>query len=239
MIQQQWVGSHVDSPQDSVSLVRAIGTSLVALVILAFVGATVGVPPGKRVSLATDEDLAVAEQRSVAPATAQVAPQAASGASTGPIKPAQAQEEASVARFLASKYQLALDHMQEIVEIAYRTGREVKVDPLLLLAVAGVESRFDPDAESGRGAKGLMQIHTRVHADKFAAFGGVSAAFDPLANMKVGAKILKEYLRRDGSVEGALKSYVGAADQTDDRGYGAKVLSERARLVAAAGKVAR
>ncbi len=33
-----------------------------------------------------------------------------------------------------------------------------------------------------------MQVLTRVHADKFAPFGGVAAAFDPLANIKVGAR---------------------------------------------------
>ncbi len=143
-------------------------------------------------------------------------------------------EQQNVARFIARRYQLAIDQSQNIVEYAYRTAREFKVDPLLILAVISVESSFDPKAESHQGAQGLMQILTRVHADKFAPFGGVAAAFDPLANMKVGAQILKEYLGRDGTVEGALKAYVGAALLPDDGGYGAKVLSERKRIAAAA-----
>jgi hypothetical protein len=143
-------------------------------------------------------------------------------------------EQQNVARFIARRYQLAIDQSQNIVEYAYRTAREFKVDPLLILAVISVESSFDPKAESHQGAQGLMQILTRVHADKFAPFGGVAAAFDPLANMKVGAQILKEYLGRDGTVEGALKAYVGAALLPDDGGYGAKVLTERERIAAAA-----
>src|SRR5690606_8326228 len=81
---------------------------------------------------------------------------------------------------------------------------------------------------------GLMQVLTRVHVDKFAPFGGPAAAFEPVANISVGSRILKEYLVREGSVEGALKSYVGAALLSHDFGYGYKVLSERERIAAAA-----
>ncbi len=148
--------------------------------------------------------------------------------------PALDAEQQNVARFIARRYRLAIDQTQHFVEYAYRTASEFKIDPLLILAVISVESSFNPSAESHQGAQGLMQVLTRVHTDKFAPFGGAAAAFDPLANMKVGAQILKEYLGRDGTVEGALKAYVGAALLPDDGGYGAKVLSERQRIAAAA-----
>jgi len=143
-------------------------------------------------------------------------------------------EQQNIARFIARRYRIAIEQTQHFVEYAYRTARESKVDPWLILAVISVESSFDPKAESHQGAQGLMQVLTRVHAEKFAPFGGVAAAFDPLANMKVGAQILKEYLGRDGTVEGALKAYVGAALLPHDGGYGAKVLGERERIAAAA-----
>jgi hypothetical protein len=148
-------------------------------------------------------------------------------------------EQQNIARFIADKYRLAIDQTQQFVEYAYRTAREVKVDPWLILAVVSVESNFNPAAQSQQGAQGLMQVLTRVHIDKFQPFGGAAAAFDPLANMRVGARILKDYLARDGSVEGALKAYVGAALLPHDGGYGAKVLSERERIAAAAAGMLR
>ncbi len=140
----------------------------------------------------------------------------------------------NVARFISDRYRIGRDEVSQMVGFAFRTGRETGVDPLLLIAVISVESSFDPQARSAQGAQGLMQVHTKVHIDKFEPFGGAEAAFEPLPNIRVGAEILKEYLRREGTVEGALKSYVGAANLSSDGGYGAKVLKERERLAAAA-----
>ncbi|HMN81848.1 MAG TPA: transglycosylase SLT domain-containing protein [Burkholderiaceae bacterium] len=156
-----------------------------------------------------------------------------------PFKPAAtplqlSKEQANLAQFIAGRYRVALDNTQLFVDGAYKAAREYKMDPWLLLAVMAVESSFDPDATSHRGAHGLMQVLTRVHTEKFAPFGGVAAAFDPIANIKVGTRILRDYIARDGSVEGGLKAYVGAALLDDDRGYGVKVLAERERLAAAA-----
>lgn len=143
-------------------------------------------------------------------------------------------EQQNIARFIAARYRVTLDATSEFVHHAYRTARDVKLDPMLILAVMSVESSFNPKAQSHAGAQGLMQVLTRVHVDKFMPFGGVPAAFDPVANIRVGSAILKEYLTREGSVEGALKSYVGAALAEHDGGYGLKVLNARERIAAAA-----
>ncbi len=143
-------------------------------------------------------------------------------------------EQQKVAQFVAKKYRIAVDDVQHLVAHAYRAAKEFRLDPYLVLAVMSIESSFNPNARSPAGAQGLMQVLTRVHVDKFAPFGGTAAAFDPVANISVGSRILKEYLVREGSVEGALKSYVGAALQDHDSGYGYKVLSERERIAAAA-----
>ena len=148
--------------------------------------------------------------------------------------PVLSREQQNVVRFIEKTYQVAAEQTQWFVEHAYRTARDLKIDPMLILAVISVESNFDPRAQSNRGAQGLMQVLTRVHADKFSPFGGVAAAFDPMANIRVGAQILNDYLKRDGSVEGALKAYVGAALLPSDGGYGAKVIFERERMAAAA-----
>jgi Transglycosylase SLT domain len=143
-------------------------------------------------------------------------------------------EQSNLARFIARRYQVALEDTQLFVDGAYKAARENKIDPWLILAVMAVESSFNPEASSHKGAQGLMQVLAEVHAEKFAPFGGVAAAFDPIANIRVGTRILREYISRDGSVENALKSYVGAAILTDDNGYGNRVLIERDRLAAAA-----
>ncbi len=143
-------------------------------------------------------------------------------------------EQRNIVRFLSARYRVASDDVTQVVGYALRAGRETGMDPLLLLAVMSIESSLDPAARSPAGAHGLMQVLTRVHEERFEPFGGPEAAFEPLPNIRVGAAILKEYLRREGSVEGALKSYVGAALRAHDGGYGAKVLAERDRIVEAA-----
>ncbi|SFB78033.1 Soluble lytic murein transglycosylase [Cupriavidus sp. OV038] len=141
-----------------------------------------------------------------------------------------AREQAAVADYIARKYRVAAQATGQLVKAAYMTGREVGIDPLLILGVIAIESSFNPYAESGVGAQGLMQVMTKVHQDKYEAVGGVSAALNPYANIKIGALVLKDCIARAGSLEGGLKYYVGAATTNTDGGYGAKVLAERARL---------
>jgi hypothetical protein len=138
-------------------------------------------------------------------------------------------EQDLVATFIARRYRVAQDPVSELVKAAFDTGHEVGLDPLLLLAVMAIESGFNPYAESGVGAKGLMQVMSTVHSDKFRYFGGQGAALEPLANIKVGAIVLKDCIARGGSLPGGLRLYVGSTSP-DDGGYGAKVMAERSRL---------
>jgi hypothetical protein len=79
---------------------------------------------------------------------------------------------------------------------------------------------------------------THVHDDKYNAFGGKFAAFDPVTNLRVGAQVLKECITRAGGLEEGLRYYVGAANLPDDGGYAAKVLSEQTHLrMVAGGKI--
>jgi hypothetical protein len=139
-------------------------------------------------------------------------------------------EQKWVTNWLAKRYRVAGDAANMLVSATYRTAMEVKIDPLLVLAVMAIESGFNPFAESPVGAQGLMQVMSKVHHDKFQPLGGVKAALNPVANIKVGATILKEYVRQTGSVESGLKLYVGAGAFESDAGYGYKVLAEYRRL---------
>jgi len=143
-----------------------------------------------------------------------------------------------VVQYLARRYRVAEEATRMLVGTAFQVGHDYKLDPLLILSVVAIESSLNPFAESSMGAQGLMQVMTRVHAERFAAHGGEIAALDPVANMKVGSAILSDLIARGGSVERGLQLYVGAGNMPDDGGYGARVLAERARLaIAASGKV--
>ena len=140
--------------------------------------------------------------------------------------------QAALAFWLAKKYNVAPEPVGALVAEAFKAGAGSKLDPTLVLAVVAVESGFNPFAQSPVGAQGLMQVMTQVHGDKYERFGGKLAAFDPVANMRVGAKVLHECIARAGSTELGLKLYVGAANLEDDGGYTAKVLAEHSRLQA-------
>ncbi|CAB3781774.1 transglycosylase SLT domain-containing protein [Pararobbsia alpina] len=139
-------------------------------------------------------------------------------------------EQSRVATFLSRRYRVAETPMSRLVHASFDTGREVGLDPLLLLSVMAIESGFNPYAESGVGAQGLMQVMSKVHSDKFDYFGGPTAALQPLANIKVGALVLKDCIARGGSLSAGLRLYVGSTTPNSDGGYGAKVLAERMRL---------
>ena len=140
-----------------------------------------------------------------------------------------------VTSWLSKRYRVAGDAANMLVSTAYMTARDIKLDPLLILAVMAIESGLNPFAESPVGAQGLMQVMSKVHHDKFEQMGGVQAALNPVANIRVGALILKDYVQRGGSVEAGLKTYVGAAAFENDSGYGSRVLAEYHRLKQVAG----
>lgn len=127
---------------------------------------------------------------------------------------------------VARRYRIGATAAERTVNAAYLAAYEVGVDPLLVLAVIGVESSFNPAAESGAGAKGLMQIIPAYHRERLEEYGGDDGVLDPLTNVAVGTRILKHYIERTGSLEAGLQSYNGAAADPSAR-YARKVFAER------------
>lgn len=140
------------------------------------------------------------------------------------------EQKQMVTNWLSKRYHVATDATDMLVNASYSAAREAKLDPLLILAVMCIESGLNPFAESPVGAQGLMQVMWKVHHARFDGLGGEKAALNPVANIKVGALILHDFVVRGGSVEAGLKSYVGAAAFDNDGGYGSKVLAEYHRL---------
>jgi soluble lytic murein transglycosylase-like protein len=134
-----------------------------------------------------------------------------------------------VSAYLARRYKIAGEASSDLIMAANDAGQKTGVDPLLVLAVVAVESRFNPYAESEFGAKGLMQVIPKYHLDKFEGIAPGQSFLHPATNLRVGAAILKEYIRRSGSVQNGLQWYAGAQDDASNQ-YSVKVLAERARL---------
>ena len=197
-------------------------------------------------SLGSDADMGVEPGFDSSSAIAMAVPEAPASNATGILGPARvavpapkktasaasgAQTEA-LRNYISRKYKVAYDATGPLLNTVYKVGREKQLDPLLLLAVIAIESRYNPLAESHVGAQGLMQVMTSVHQDKFDDLG--KNPLDPSANIRVGATILKDCISRRGSVDGGLACYVGATGPNDN-GYGAKVQAERRRLALASG----
>ena len=140
-------------------------------------------------------------------------------------------ERKAVTSHLTKKFGLSPEDTAHYVAQAIAVGKEVNLDPTLILAVMAIESSFNPRAESRAGAQGLMQVRTHVHQEKFEPYGGPLSAFIPEANIRVGALILKACIAKTGSLEAGLKSYLGAPNAASGiNTYTGKVFSEREEL---------
>jgi soluble lytic murein transglycosylase-like protein len=152
----------------------------------------------------------------------------------GTIKVSAAQsalerEKRAVTEFIARRYRVADEAVFAFVTSAYDAGATHSVDPLLILAVMAIESRYNPVAESWMGAKGLMQVIPKYHPEKLSDHGGEHALLNPRVNITVGTQILREYTRRFGDIQSALQAYAGAFDEPTAQ-YANKVFAEKARL---------
>jgi soluble lytic murein transglycosylase-like protein len=143
----------------------------------------------------------------------------------------------ALAAVVAGKYRVSEEATRDLVRTAFREGTRIGVDPLLIISVIAVESGFNPIAESNAGALGLMQVIPRYHADKFHAVSAQSV-LDPETNIHVGAKILREYIARDGSQLAGLQRYNGSSGDPSNA-YANKVLGEKQWLQQAMRRLGR
>jgi len=100
----------------------------------------------------------------------------------------------------------------ELLRTIHWYARQYRLDPALLRAVVKAESDFDPRAVSRKGAVGLMQLmpHTAAHHR-------VADPFDPIQNVRAGAKQLRRLVNRyDGNLPLALAAYNAGARRVKD-----------------------
>ncbi len=130
--------------------------------------------------------------------------------------------------YVSNRYRVSPEAVVPLFEVAQLIGKERSIDPLLIVAIIGIESGFNPFAESTMGAQGLMQVIPRFHQDKVPGGAGEKALLDPVINIKVGTHVLEEAIRRRGGLIPGLQQYAGSSDPSG--AYANKVLAEKQRL---------
>jgi hypothetical protein len=109
-------------------------------------------------------------------------------------------------------------------------SQRLRLSPSFVAAVLMVENTpMDPEAESVAGAIGLMQVMP-VHSGSFGCPGDLQAVE---ANICHGARLLHMYLRRNKTVQAALRRYNGCVGARVTRSclrYPARVLRTASRI---------
>ncbi|MCB1764718.1 MAG: transglycosylase SLT domain-containing protein [Candidatus Competibacteraceae bacterium] len=132
-------------------------------------------------------------------------------ASSTAASPAEQRKITRLSGHIQREYQVSENKAKNIVREAIRNAEQHQLDPELILAVIAVESTFKERAVSRVGARGLMQVMPGSHTRKVREIGGSQQLFDPAKNIRVGSRILVNYLNIDsGNLRRALLRYNGS-----------------------------
>ncbi|TDJ71046.1 MAG: lytic transglycosylase domain-containing protein [Proteobacteria bacterium] len=97
---------------------------------------------------------------------------------------------------------------QHYANIFIDAARNYDLNPRLLLLLTLIESRFDPQAVSSKGALGMTQVMPNVWLTRIEFISDRRDLMDPFLNIYAGAHVLRYYLdRAKGNVKLALLMY--------------------------------
>lgn len=114
------------------------------------------------------------------------------------------------------------------------TANDYQFDPLLILAIMKVESSFNPDAISNRGAFGLLQIKLIAAREVERIFDvmpiGSRQLLDPFVNLRIGIQYLSFLRQQVGNSQARILAAYNSGptfvkqSHTIPKGYASKVL---------------
>ena len=114
-------------------------------------------------------------------------------------------EESIAARIAAVNRRAPAD---EIARAVMESGRDYGLDPLLILAVIEIESRYNPSAVGALKERGLMQIRRGTAKGLGLTW---SDAFQVRANIDAGSRYLATHVEKYGDIYRAAARYNGGS----------------------------
>ncbi|WP_429845584.1 lytic transglycosylase domain-containing protein [Brevibacillus sp. FIR094] len=138
-------------------------------------------------------------------------------------------ELANVITHVAPRLDIAT--VELYTETILELSKKYEIDPVLIMAMIWQESRFQHDAISGQGARGLLQIMPRtgswlgVHPDDL---------FDPVINLQTGIKYLDLLQKKYGNLRVSIVAYNQGEGNVDRNhyhdGYYTKVMTHYKKM---------
>lgn len=138
---------------------------------------------------------------------------------------------------LFDHYRVQRDIRTPILDAVYEASEEFGIAPDLLMSIIAVESSFNPNVVSHKGAIGLMQVMPTVWGDKLKEYKIITEDADLYKinnNIMAGSYVLHTYLKQGSTkytnehaiVKYALFRYFGIAQNyTVNSDYYHKILS--------------
>ena len=106
----------------------------------------------------------------------------------------------------------------EYTKYVKKYANEYNVDEYLIYAIIKAESNFEPNAESHRGAKGLMQLMYSTAEDISKRIGielNEENILEPDINIKLGTKYISMLIQKYNNINLALAAYNAGSGNVD------------------------
>lgn len=106
----------------------------------------------------------------------------------------------------------------EYTEYVKKYANEYNVDEYLIYAIIKAESNFEPNAESHRGAKGLMQLMYSTAEDISKRIGielNEDNILEPGININLGTKYISMLIQKYNNINLALAAYNAGSGNVD------------------------
>jgi len=123
-------------------------------------------------------------------------------------EPRGAMQELLAAEALRRMPELGEEGADCLASVIVQESSDADLDPLLVFAIIEVESSWEPEAVSNRGARGLMQLRPSTLESEARSGGlGLGDPQDPVLNVRAGIRYFRRMVKSFGNTDLALVAY--------------------------------